>query len=186
MIARVRGLLVDKEPTKVVVECQGIGLELRVPLSTSSRLPEPGVEVTLSVDTHFTRDGAQLFGFAAPDEREVFRHLTSVKGIGPRAGLNLLSRLSPDEIRAAIAAGRVEVMRSVPGIGPKKADSIIKKLQEVASEVPSGPSVAAEAESALVSLGLTRKEARSRLTRVPAGLTGLQEVLRRALALRDE
>ena len=169
------------------MDCQGIGLELRVPLSTSRRLPDAGGEVVLLVHTYFTREGVQLYGFLDRDERDTFHHLTSVKGIGPRAGLNLLSRLSPAEILSAIAAGRVEVMRTVPGIGPKKADSIIKKLQEAVPDAQAETPLLADAESALVSLGLTRKEARGRLDRVQRspGMV-LQELLRLALAQRNE
>lgn len=177
----------ETEPTRVVVDCQGIGFELRVPLSTSRRLAAASGEVVLLVDTYFTREGVQLFGFLDRDERDTFGHLISVKGIGPRAGLNLLSRLSPAEIMSAIATGRVEVMRTVPGIGPKKADSIIKKLQEAVPDTQTETPLLADAESALVSLGLTRKEARGRLGRVQrsAGMA-LQELLRQALAQRDE
>lgn len=187
MIARLRGILVETEPTRVVVDCQGIGIELRVPLSTSRRLAEAGGEVVLLVDTYFTRDSVQFFGFLEKGERDTFRHLTSVKGIGPRAGLNLLSRLSPAEIMSAIATGRVEVMRTVPGIGPKKADSIIKKLQEAVPETQPETPLLADAESALISLGLTRKEARGRLGRIQRspGMV-LQELLKLALAQRDE
>lgn len=187
MIARLRGVLVESEPTRVVIDCQGIGIELRVPLSTSRQLAVTPGEVVLLVDTYFTRDAVQLYGFAEADERDVFRHLTSVKGIGPRAGLNLLSRLSPSEIMSAIAAGRVDVMKTVPGIGPKKAESIVKKLQEAVPDARPESSMLADAESALVSLGLTHKEARGRLSRVlhSPGIA-LQELLRLALAQRDE
>jgi len=183
VIARVRGRLVEKDPTRVVVDCQGIGFELGVPLSTSRSVSDVGGDVDLFVDTHFTRSGVQLFGFASSAERSAFRLLTSVKGIGPKAGLNLLSRLSPSEISAAIAEGRAEVMRSVPGIGPKKADSIIKKLQQEAPAESLTEPILADAESALVSLGLTHKEARQRLTRIATHREmSLQELL--VLALR--
>jgi Holliday junction DNA helicase RuvA len=185
MIGRLRGLLVEKRPTRVVLECQGIGFELGVPLSTSRILGDEGREATLFVETYFTRDGVQLFGFGTRAERETFCQLTSVKGVGPRAGLNLLSRLEPAEIRAAIAAGRMEVMLTVPGIGPKKAESIIKKLQEAVPAEREESGVLADAAAALVSLGLSRREARERLGRVPAtGAITLQEILKQALAQR--
>lgn len=182
MISRLRGRVAEKEPTRVVVDCAGVGYELRVPLSTSGRLPEPGAEAEMFVEMSVGRNGIALFGFLSEAEREVFRLLTSVQGIGPRAGLNLLSRLEPNEIKEVIAAGRLEILRSVPGIGPKRADSILKKLQTALPAAPAASPLQADAESALVSLGLTRKEARDRLARVKPVPEKLADLLRAALA----
>jgi Holliday junction DNA helicase RuvA len=185
LLARLRGALVEKEPTRVVVDCQGIGFGLKVPLSTSRRLAEVGSEVVLCVHTHFTRDGVELFGFLDKEEMNAFQRLTSVSGIGPKAGLNLLSRFAPEEINSVIALGKADVLRSVPGIGPTKADNIIKKLQAEAPPPEAGSGLLADAESALVSLGLTHREARERLRRVgSAGNVSLQELLKLALAQR--
>jgi len=185
VLARLRGVLAEKDPTHVVVDCQGIGFGLKVPLSTSRRLAEVGAEVTLRVHTHFTRDGVELFGFLDKDEMTAFRRLTSVSGIGPKAGLNLLSRFAPGEIDSIIATGKVEVLRTVPGIGPTKADNIIKKLQAEAPPPEVGSGLLADAESALVSLGLTHREARDRLRRAgPAENVSLQELLKLVLTQR--
>jgi len=185
VLARLRGVLAEKEPTRVVVDCQGIGFGLKVPLSTSRRLAEVGAEVALRVHTHFTRDGVELFGFIEKEEISAFQRLTSVKGIGPKAGLNLLSRFSPAEIDSIIATGKAEVLRTVPGIGPTKADNIIKKLQAEAPPPDLGSELLADAESALVSLGLTHREARERLRWVGAAESmSLQELLRLALTQR--
>ncbi|MBN2465746.1 Holliday junction branch migration protein RuvA [candidate division WOR-3 bacterium] len=185
MLERLRGILVEKEPTHIVVDCQGIGFGLKVPLSTSRRLADPGGEVVLRVHTHFTRDGVELFGFIDRDEMVTFQRLTSVSGIGPKAGLNLLSRFAPSEIDSIIVSGKADVLRTVPGIGPTKAESIIKKLQAEAPPSDVGSELLADAESALVSLGLTHREARERLRRVGSAETpGLQELLKMALAQR--
>jgi len=185
MLAWLRGILVEKEPTRLVVDCQGIGFGLKVPLSTSRRLSDVGSEVVIRVHTHFTRDGVELFGFMDKDEMSAFQRLTSVSGIGPKAGLNLLSRFAPTEIDSIIAAGKADVLRTVPGIGPNKADNIIKKLQAEAPLPEAGPELLADAESALVSLGLTHREAKERLRRIgPAETLSLQELLKLALALR--
>lgn len=185
MLARLRGILAEKEPTRVVVDCRGIGFGLKVPLSTSRRLGDAGTEVDLRVHTHFTRDGVELFGFIDKEELVAFQRLTSVSGIGPKAGLNLLSRFSPAEVYSVIATGNAEVLRTVPGIGPTKADNIIKKLQAEAPSPEAGSGLLADAESALVSLGLTRREARDRLRRAGAVENmSLQEVLKLALAQR--
>lgn len=185
MLARLRGILAEKEPTRVVVDCQGIGFGLKVPLSTSRRLAVVGSETTLHVHTHFTRDGVDLFGFLDKEEMTAFQRLTSVSGIGPKAGLNLLSRFTPADIDSIIANGKADVLRTVPGIGPTKADNIIKKLQAEAPPPEAGSELLADAESALVSLGLTHREARERLRRVgSAENLGLQELLKLALAQR--
>ena len=185
MLARLRGILVEREPTRVVIECQGIGFGLKVPLSTSRRMAEVDSEITLHVHTHFTRDGVELFGFLDKEEMTAFQRLTSVSGIGPKAGLNLLSRFTPAEIDSIIVTGKTEVLRTVPGIGPTKADNIIKKLQAEAPPAEAGSELLADAESALVSLGLTHREARDRLRR--AGTVenlSLQELLKLVLAQR--
>ncbi len=189
MIVRLRGSLLIKEPTRLVVETAGIGFELLVPLSTSQRLPEPGNEVNLFVVTRFTPAGMELFGFFTLKEKEVFELLTSVKGVGPRAALNLLSRFEPEEVRAVITERKEDVLRSVPGIGPKKAAEIIKRAQTEREAIPKikGPliSLLADAVAALVSLGLSRKEAEDRLRRIQfqPGMS-LQEVLKAALTKR--
>lgn len=185
MLARLRGLLAEKDPTRVVVDCQGIGFALKVPLSTSRRLAEAGGEVVLRVHTHFTRDGVELFGFLDREELIAFQRLTSVSGIGPKAGLNLLSRFTPGEIDSIIANGKAEVLRTVPGIGPTKADNIIQKLQAEAPPPEAGSGLLADAESALVSLGLTHREARDRIRRAgTAENLSLQDLLKLALAQR--
>jgi Holliday junction DNA helicase RuvA len=183
VLSRFRGTLVESEPTRVVLECAGVGFELKVPLSTSRRLPEVGAEAVLLVHTHFTRDGVELYGFADKSERDTFRRIISVRGVGPRAGLNLLSRFTPAEVKQAVASGRLDVVRSVPGIGPKKADAIIAEFTE---EEPAGQTrlpLVADAEAALQSLGLSRREARDRLGRVQVTADmSLQELLKLALA----
>jgi len=185
MIGAFRGRILEKEPTRILLDCSGIGFEMRVPLSTSRKLPDPGGEAGLLMVMRVTRTGVDLFGFADRAERDVFNLLTGVKGIGPKAGLNLLSRFAPQEILEVIAAGRVEVIRSVPGIGPKKADSLLKKLQGEAPPAREMQPMLADAAVALMSLGLSRREAQERLSRVQVTpeLT-LQELLKLALAQR--
>ncbi|MEO0079062.1 MAG: Holliday junction branch migration protein RuvA [candidate division WOR-3 bacterium] len=183
MIGRLSGILKEKEPTRVVIDCSGIGFEVHVPLSTSSRLPEPGQETELLIAMDITREGVSLFGFFEEAERRMFRLITSVRGVGPKAALNLLSRLSPDEIGGVIARRDVAVLRTVPGIGPKKIERLLAELEPVTREVSAASSMISDGIAALVSLGLTRKEAVERLGRVKItpGMT-LQELLRITLA----
>lgn len=189
MIAQIQGQLISKEPTRVVVSVGGIGFELLVPLSTSRQLPNCGEPVTLLVVFKIDRSGVQLYGFSTPEEKEVFELLTSVKGVGPKAALNLLSRWPPEEITTAIRQGKTELLRSAPGIGPKKVDAILKRFSE---SVPVGvatptdlckPTTIADALNALVSLGLTRKEAQERLNKLKiTPEMNLQDILKQALA----
>ncbi|MEO0067842.1 MAG: Holliday junction branch migration protein RuvA [candidate division WOR-3 bacterium] len=190
MIAVLRGRVLTKEPTRAVLDVNGIGFELRVPLSTSSRLPEPGNEATVLVEVGFTKAGVELFGFFDKKEQEVFRLITAVKGVGPRAALNLLSRFEPEEVVEAIKNKDVGFLRSVPGIGEKKAGEIIKRFEgekkEFARRAVKLPErlsrLKTDAVNALVSLGLSRREAEERLNRLELKEEmSLQEVLKRAL-----
>jgi Holliday junction DNA helicase RuvA len=177
MIAYLRGVIVDKGPTRLVLDCSGTGFEVGVPLSTSSRVGDMGSQVGLLVVTRFTQTGVELYGFLDRKERDVFEMLLSVKGIGPKAGLNFLSRFSPEEILQTIASGRIEVVKTVPGIGPKKAERVLSELAEKTAPAETGDQLMADAESALVSLGLTRREARTRLQKVRAGTEMTLEAL---------
>ncbi|UCG41722.1 MAG: Holliday junction branch migration protein RuvA [candidate division WOR-3 bacterium] len=182
MIAFLRGTIVEKEPTRLVLDCNGTGYEVGVPLSTSSRLGEKGTEVGLLVVTRFTQNGVELYGFLESRERDVFRLLLSVKGIGPRAGLNFLSRFGPDDIIDTIARRRIEVIKTVPGVGPKKAERVLEELAEKTVAPAAGKPLLTDAEAALVSLGLTRREARQRLERIKVSEdVTLQDLLRLAL-----
>jgi Holliday junction DNA helicase RuvA len=196
MIALLRGKLLVKEPTRIVLDVNGIGFELRVPLSTSSRLDETGNEVELLVEMEVTRSGFELFGFATKKEQEVFRLITSVKGVGACAALNLLSRFEPDEVVTAISQQNTRLLRSVPGIGEKKAAEILKASQETGDlgrqtedrapktehQTGSISAIKADAVMALVSLGLSRREAQDRLSRLRIEPdTSLQELLKKAL-----
>ncbi len=191
MIATLRGRLAVKEPTRIVLDVNGIGFEVKVPLSTSSRLPEPGNEVMVLIEMEFTKAGVEFFGFLNKKEQEVFRLITSVKGVGPRAGLNLLSRFEPDEVLKAIRNKDGDFLRSVPGIGEKKAAEILKRFDMVQREEPEraqrisemGDQLRGDAIAALVSLGLSKKEARERLELVKLESDmSLQELLRKALS----
>lgn len=203
MIARLRGTLVSKKPTRLLLDTSGIAFEISVPLSTSRALPECGDEATVYVVMHVTRSGVELYGFATEEEKQVFELLTSVKGVGPRATLNLLSRFTPDEITTAINQGKTEPFRSTPGIGPKKVEAILRQLRpgpQLRTPAPSGsgctegekPSVPEsrqlrtlinDALTALIALGLSRKEAEQRLAKLKiAPEMGLQELLKQTLA----
>ena len=182
MIAALNGKLIASGPLQAVVDVNGIGFELAIPLSTSHRLGAPGSATMLLVQSVFTRQGLSLYGFATAEERAMFNRLTAVKGIGPKAALSLLSRFSPQEIAATIAEARLETLESVPGIGPKRASLLLGKLKPAEPERSGDLPYLEDALAALVSLGLTRGDALTRLERVPdRSQLSLNELLTRAL-----
>ncbi|MDH5187289.1 MAG: Holliday junction branch migration protein RuvA [bacterium] len=183
MISSLRGKIIEKGPTISVIDCQGLGFLVHTPLSTSQKMGEKGVEVNLYIETIFNRDGIALYGFATPEEREVFNILTQVPGVGPKAALNLLSRLEAKEIKSMITLGKVETLQTIPGIGRKKAEMIVFKLKETVEKVEEPPDTTGDALKALISLGVSRKEANERLKRI-ANLKELTltEILQKALS----
>ncbi|HSB73230.1 MAG TPA: Holliday junction branch migration protein RuvA [Candidatus Methylomirabilis sp.] len=171
MIAQIRGRLASKEPHRVVVDVNGVGYQLFIPLSTFYQLPEVPAEVFLHTHTHVREDAIQLFGFHSRDERALFEILQGVSGIGPRLATNILSGISVDELVPALSEGNVTRLRAVPGVGKKLAERLVVELREkVATVRLSGPAVTEapppapdrildDVVSALVNLGCNRKEA---------------------------
>ncbi|MSP17719.1 MAG: Holliday junction branch migration protein RuvA [Myxococcales bacterium] len=133
MIARLRGVLVERSASAVVVECAGVGYEVHVSLTTLAVLPEPGTEVTLRVHTHAQENRVALFGFASELEREVFDRLITVKNVGPTTALGILSGAGEllDLLRA-IAAGDAAKLVRIKGVGKKTADLLVVELREKA------------------------------------------------------
>lgn len=187
MISSLSGVIRLKNPTQVVIEAAGVGFELAVPLSTSHVLPEVGNQGALFVQSVFNnRSGMALYGFATQEEKAVFNRLTDIKGIGPKAALHMLSRFSPAEILAILSEQKIETLKTVPGIGPKRAALILGRLKaDIQPELAPDPQLES-AISALLSLGLTRSEAMNRLDQIPdrAGRP-LNEILMLALKCKD-
>lgn len=183
MISFIRGKIIDKAPTVLTIDCQGLGFLVHTPLSTSQKIGERGSDANLQVETIFTRNGIALYGFATQEEREVFNIVTEVPGIGPKAALSLLSRLDAKEAIKMIAQGKVEILQTIPGIGKKKAAMIVFKLKENLEKSEESSTMTNDALKALISLGISRKEAKERLDRISniQELT-LNEVLRKALS----
>jgi Holliday junction DNA helicase RuvA len=171
MIAQIRGRLAVKEPHRVVVDVNGVGYLLFIPLSTFYRLPEVPGEVCLHTHTHVRDDAIQLFGFQTRDEQTLFELLQGVAGIGPRLATNILSGISADELIPALSDGDLARLRAVPGVGKKLAERLVVELRDKVATLrrpePSAPAAASVPEdravddvvSALVNLGCNRKEA---------------------------
>ncbi len=171
MIARIRGRLASKEPHRVVVDVNGVGYLLHIPLSTFYQLPEVPAEVCLHTYTHVREDAIQLFGFHSQEEQALFELLQGVAGIGPRLATNILSGISVEELVPALSDGDVARLRAVPGVGKKLAERLVVELREKAAatrRAPAAPQagpaavgdrVVDDVVSALVNLGCNRKEA---------------------------
>ncbi len=196
MIASLRGTLVAKSPTEAVVEVQGVGYALSIPLSTYEKLGEVGSEVFLYTHQHVREDSLQLFGFFTDDERAMFRLLLGVTGIGPKMAQGILSGIPVPELRTHLAAGNLHALTAISGIGRKLAERLVLELREKIARAefgapPAGPmdgqsSVRHEAVLAMVSLGFARPVAERALRAAlqePEGADAPLEVLIK-LALR--
>ena len=135
MIVYVRGILTEKDPTRVVIEAAGVGYELLIPLSTYELLPREGAEVKLLAYHSVREDDEILFGFSSPQERELFSKLTGVSGVGPKIALAILSGGSVGELSLAIAGGNAKRIASVKGVGKKTAEKICIELKDKVNAV---------------------------------------------------
>jgi len=130
MITQVRGRLLDKSPTSVVIEVGGIGLQVNIPVSTYEKLGGRGEEVQLLTYLHVREDILQLFGFATEEERELFLMLTSVSGVGPKLAQGILSGSRPQDLRRDIIDGNTAALTAISGVGRKTAQRLVVELRE--------------------------------------------------------
>ena len=167
MIARLSGTLVEKHPNRLIVDVQGVGYEVHVPLSTFYGLPEPGGGVSLRVHTHVREDMLALFGFASELELQIFDRLIAVSGIGPRLALAVLSGIESRDLVRAVQMSDVARLTAIPGIGRKTAERIVLELKDRLSaalrvELSSGEPAPVDGDlradllSALLNLGYHR------------------------------
>lgn len=173
MITHLNGKLIEKTPTSLTIECGGIGYEVKISLNTYSAI---GNKESIRIYTEFVvRDDAQiLYGFKETEEREMFRLLVSVSGIGPSTGILMLSGLNPSEIANAITSEDVETIKSVKGIGKKTAERVIVDLKdkmlkfEVSDDniATSNNRLHFDALTALISLGFNKNSAEKAINKV--------------------
>jgi len=131
MIVQLRGTLLEATPLSAVVEVNGLGYEVHIPVTTAERLPAPGSEVRLHTHAVYREDSQSLYGFIERRERDFFRLLTEkVSGIGPKIGLSILSKLSISMLQSAIASGDVGLLAKCPGIGKKTAERLVIELRD--------------------------------------------------------
>lgn len=163
MIAYVRGKLLQKKPGEVVVETNGVGYSLLIPLSTYFKLGEVGSTIELQAYTHLTENSLTLFGFLTLEEKNLFLKLINISGIGPKLALNILSGIEPSELEEAVKNTNVSRLAMIPGIGKKTA---LRLVMELSDKLEKKEKVLSRKESreredlisALVNLGFKRKE----------------------------
>ena len=186
MIGRLQGALAAKNPPQVLIDCHGVGYEVDVPMSTFYQLPGLGEPVTLL--THFVvREDAQLlYGFATAPERDAFRQLIKVTGVGPRMALGVLSGLGVQELAQAITAQETGRLVKVPGIGKKTAERLLLELKgKLGADLGSAHAHASTAQQAdilqaLLALGYSDKDAAAALKALPADV-GVSDGIKLAL-----
>ena len=186
MIGRLHGLLAEKNPPQVLVDCHGVGYEVDVPMSTFYNLPETGQAVTLL--THFVvrEDAHLLYGFTTAQERSAFRELIKVTNVGPRLALAVLSGLSVTDLAQAITSQEVARLVKVPGIGKKTAERLLLELKgKLGADMSSVQALAStdnlhDIGQALLALGYNDKEAAAALKALPADV-GVSEGIKQAL-----
>jgi Holliday junction DNA helicase RuvA len=130
MIAYLRGRLFDKQPNRLVVDVNGVGYDVAVPLSTFYGLGEPGSEIALRIHTHVREEALSLYGFATKLEQDLFERLIGVSGIGPKVGLAVLSGIEPAELIRAIEHGDIARLTAIPGVGKKTSERIVLELKD--------------------------------------------------------
>jgi Holliday junction DNA helicase RuvA len=184
VIAQLRGTLLEKHPSRIVVDVAGVGYDVQVPLSTFYGLGDPGANVSLRIHTHVREDAIALFGFSTPLEQDLFERLISISGIGPKLALAVLSGIEPADLIRAIRVQDVARLTKIPGIGKKTAERIGLELKDRLPVAPhtADPSPATgggedqfrdDLLSALLNLGYQRPAAEKAIDKVVKNTEGI-------------
>ena len=201
MISYIRGELCDIEEQKAIVDVNGVGYGIYMPQQALSLLPPMGQQVKILTYLNIREDAMQLFGFLTKEDLNVFRLLIGVNGIGPKAGLNILSCLSPDELRFAVLSGDAKAISATPGIGKKTAEKLILELKDKlniedmlehaahggdSEDLASGTDTAsntmqAEAVQALTALGYGSAESLRAVKKSSPECSSVEDILKEAL-----
>ena len=201
MISYIRGELCDIEEQKAIVDVNGVGYGIYMPQQALSLLPPMGQQAKIHTYLNIREDAMQLFGFLTKEDLNVFRLLIGVNGIGPKAGLNILSCLSPDELRFAVLSGDAKAISATPGIGKKTAEKLILELKDKlniedmlehaahggdSEDLASGTDTAsntmqAEAVQALTALGYGSAESLRAVKKSSPECSSVEDILKEAL-----
>lgn len=193
MISYLEGKLIEKSPTLAVVDVNGVGYGVNIPLSTYEKLNNIGERVKLLTYQHVREDTLQLYGFLTPEEKETFKLLLTVSGIGPKSALGVLSCISVEDFQRSILEEDIDVLTSISGIGNKTAQRLVVELKEKLGKMDLkrlkvGERIDTEEDeaiSALVSLGYTRLEAKRAILQVMGkskGKLSVEELVKKALS----
>ncbi len=185
MIGRLSGILFDKNPAQLLVDCNGVGYEVSVPMSTFYNLPHTGDKVTLLTHMVVREDAQLLYGFGTAQERELFRELIKISGVGARTALAILSGMSVTDLAQAVTLQEAGRLTKVPGIGKKTAERLLLELKgKLGADIGNVPGAAQDSSNdvlnALLALGYSDKEATLAIKQVPAG-SSVSDGIRHAL-----
>lgn len=199
MIGRIRGVLIEKSPARALVECSGLGYEVDIPFTTFFHLPESGEELTLH--THFAvrEDAQSLYGFVARLDRDLFRLLIKVNGVGPKLALAILSGLDANQFIQCVEARDINSLVKLPGVGKKTAERLLIEMADRIGQLegqfslttdtstqgvavpPPADTAVEEAESALIALGYKPQEASKVVSKVAEEGMSREDLIRQAL-----
>jgi Holliday junction DNA helicase RuvA len=194
MISQIRGRLANKAPGEIIIDCNGVGYGIRVPLSTFYELPEIEEEVLLQIYTHVREDALLLYGFLTSKEKELFCLLIGISGVGPKLAINVLSGISTRDLERALCEGDLLGLTRIPGIGRKTAERMLVELKDKVTSagtttgggLPLKQGVVKDALSALVNLGYARPIAEGAVhdaLRQQGNELSLEELLKESLRL---
>ena len=186
MIGRIKGNLVEKIPPFILLDCQGVGYEIEVPMTTFFDLPDEGSEVTLLTHLVVREDAHLLFGFAKTSERHMFRQLIKVNGIGAKVALSILSSIESNELTNAIKTDDTNMLIKIPGIGKKTAERLVLELKDRVKDIEvtqASKNVITnidDIENALISLGYSASQASIAIKALPDNIS-VNDGIRQAL-----
>ncbi|NCF26669.1 MAG: Holliday junction branch migration protein RuvA [Gammaproteobacteria bacterium] len=196
MIAWLKGVLREKQPPWLLIDVGGIGYELQASMTTFSALPSTGTDVALFAHQVVREDAHQLFGFAERSERDVFRQLLKVNGVGAKVALAILSGMDAATLGRCVLEGDTTRLTRLPGIGKKTAERLVIEMRDRLGNLPGGGELgsplggasgngatdpASEAVSALIALGLKGPEASRRVSAIDCGSLASEDIVRLAL-----
>jgi len=190
VIGRLQGVLVSIAPPQVLIDVQGVGYEVEVPLSLLADLPSPGQAVTLITHLQVSDTAHSLYGFLHASQRELFRKLMKVSGIGAKLALAILSGINPAQFASTIQAGDVQALTRIPGVGKKTAERLVMELRDqlepgaddgIPGQAARLPGAQAEASSALQQLGYKPQEADRIIKSVASDDMSTEAMIRAAL-----
>jgi len=186
MIGRIKGILIEKIPPFILLDCQGVGYEIEVPMTTFFDLPDEGSEVTLLTHLVVREDAHLLFGFATTSERHMFRQLIKVNGIGAKVALSILSSIESNELTNAIKTDDTNMLIKIPGIGKKTAERLVLELKDRVKDIEvnqASKNVITnidDIQNALISLGYSVSQASIAIKALPDNIS-VNDGIRQAL-----